>query len=76
MPADTGGEIRNVVARVLHKESSQVTDDDLRGMDSIGRITLIVDIENTFKVELMEGALDLTLFESINNLAAFIDKKV
>lgn len=46
------------------------------GLDSLGFVEVLVFIEKTFKLNLVE--LDLTKkdFETINSLAAFISKKL
>lgn len=76
MTDDFASEIRSIAGGILHKDSSEVTDNDLSGMDSLGRITLIVGLENAFHVELFEGAIDLSCFTSIKNLSGMIQSKV
>jgi acyl carrier protein len=46
------------------------------GLDSLGFVEVLVFIEKTFKLNLVEMDLTKKDFESINSLSAFISKKL
>jgi len=46
------------------------------GIDSLGFVEILVFIEKTFNLQLIESGLDKKDFETIRSLAAFIHKKL
>lgn len=68
--------IKKIIADILHKESEEVTDTDLSNLDSMGRITLVVGIENAYKIEMLTEPLDAACFESLQKLSGIISGKI
>lgn len=67
------------IAAILNKESSQVDPSKPfheLGIDSLGLIEVLVFIEKTFKLQLINTDLAKNDFETIHNLASFISKKL
>ena len=46
------------------------------GIDSLGFVEILVFIEKTFKLQLIESGLDKKNFETIHSLASFIHNKI
>jgi acyl carrier protein len=46
------------------------------GLNSISSITLIVEIENFFKIEISDDDLTLDLFDSVEKLALYVSDKI
>lgn len=76
MSMEIANDIREIIAKILHKDIKQVTDSDLENLDSMGRIALIVETENRFQVELMTENVDFTLFDTVAKMADFIKGKL
>jgi len=69
-------QIRHIVgSKILSCPPQEVQDAAIRNLDSIGRITLMVELENEFNVELTTDEYDLAVFESLENLARFVLSK-
>jgi acyl carrier protein len=66
--------VRDAVARVKTVELSELGPDDRLGLDSIGRITLIAELENTFAVEIIDTEVTPELFESLGSLATLMER--
>jgi len=67
------------IASIISRDKSSIEADmpfHKLGIDSMGFVEVLVFIEKTFNLKLIE--LDLTKkdFETINSLAAFISKKI
>jgi acyl carrier protein len=68
--------IREIIAqKILSCEPSLIDDAILGNLDSLGRITLLVELENHFNVELTDVDYDLKIFSSISELADFVSLK-
>jgi acyl carrier protein len=71
--ADTVREI--VGEKILECPVAEVTDASLANLDSIGRITLMVELENAFNVELTGEEYDPEIFSAVDKMAAFVASK-
>lgn len=63
--------------RILQQEGdgADLTDAELAGIDSIGRLSLTVELENEFNCALSGDDMVPEIFESFDRLAAFILKQ-
>ncbi len=67
------------IASILSKDESSIEADlpiHKLGIDSLGFLEILVFIEKTFKLQLIESRLDKKDFETIHALASFIHKKL
>jgi len=67
------------IASILSKDKSSVAVDvpfHKLGIDSLGFVEILVFIEKTFNLKLIESGLDKKDFETIRALASFIQKKL
>ncbi len=67
------------IASILSKDKSSIASDipfHKLGLDSLGFVEILVFIEKTFNLQLIESGLDKKDFETIRSLAAFIHKKL
>jgi acyl carrier protein len=67
------------IASILSKDESSIKVDipiHKLGIDSLGFLEILVFIEKTFKLQLIESRLDKKDFETIHALASFIHKKL
>ena len=66
-------QVREILSsQVLDCPIDQVTDSSISSLDSIGRITLLVELENHFGVELTGEDYDVQIFSSMDALADFV----
>ncbi len=49
---------------------------EIAGLDSIGRLTLLVELENIYQVELMDGGLDEEELRSVEKLAGALLRRL
>jgi acyl carrier protein len=70
--------IRGIASITSKDESSIVPDLPLhqQGIDSMGFVEILVYIEKTFKLQLIESDLTKKDFETIHSLASFISKQL
>ena len=70
--------IRGIASITSKDESSIVPDLPLHqlGIDSMGFVEILVYIEKTFKLQLIESDLTKKDFETIHSLASFISKQL
>ena len=70
--------IKGIAAITAKDESSIAPDVSFHklGIDSLGFVEILVFIEKTFNLQLIESGLDKKDFETIRSLAAFIHKKL
>lgn len=70
--------IHGIASIISKNESSIGTDMPFHklGIDSLGFVEILVFIENTFNLQLIESGLDKKDFETIRSLASFIHKKL
>ena len=67
------------IASITNKDQSSIASDipfHKLGLDSLGFVEILVFIEKTFNLQLIESGLDKKDFETIRSLAAFIHKKL
>jgi acyl carrier protein len=67
------------IASILSKNESSVASDlplHQLGIDSMGFVEILVYIEKTFKLQLIESDLTKKDFETIHALASFISKQL
>ncbi len=67
------------IAVITAKDESSIAPDvpfHKLGIDSLGFVEILVFIEKTFNLQLIESGLDRKDFETIRSLAAFIHKKL
>ncbi|MGZ8143854.1 MAG: acyl carrier protein [Methylosarcina sp.] len=65
--------VREVVERVTGTDLSGRSVDQPLGLDSINRITLLVELEHAIEKPLDSETMTPETFESVKTLAAFID---
>jgi len=65
--------VREVVERVTGADLSGTRVDQPLGLDSINRITLLVELEHALEKPLDSEAMTPETFESVKTLAEFID---
>lgn len=65
--------VREVVERVTGNDLSASSVDQSLGLDSINRITLLVELEHAIEKPLDSETMTPETFESIKTLAEFID---
>ena len=75
--ADTKGEIRTYLERVVNNVELKDDDDIFENgfVNSLFAVELVAFTESTFGIEVEDDDLDLTNFNSINALAGFIERK-
>lgn len=64
--------LRETLTKVVKKDFSETAIDEVLNLDSINRISLIVELEWVFDIEIDSDGLDPEVFETINSLASFI----
>jgi len=67
------------IASITSKDESSVSVEvpfHELGIDSLGFVEILVFIEKTFKLQLIESGLDRKDFETIHSLASFLHKKL
>jgi acyl carrier protein len=67
--------VRGAIARVKDADLSAVRAEDQLNLDSVERISLIAELENTFNMELSLDAVTPESFESLSTLAQLIDAR-
>jgi len=69
-------QIKAALAQILEGTAAEtLTDTDLVSLDSIGRLSLLVELENLFETELMGEELSPDYFESFTKLAGYVAKR-
>jgi acyl carrier protein len=53
-----------------------LTNNEPLDMDSVARLTLLVELENEYQVELLDDHFDSVVFESIETLSDFVERKI
>jgi acyl carrier protein len=71
-------EIRKIVSEkvLLTNDPGTVDDQTIASLDSIGRLTLLVELENMLGVELMGDELRPETFSSMEKLTEYIAQRV
>ena len=65
-------QIRGLVAQVKDRDLSAYLPDQPLGLDSMDRITMIVELENHFGIEIPEDEVMPEMFESLASMAAAV----
>ena len=73
---DTISSLRECLNKVAKKDFSQIGPDQPLELDSINRISLIVEMEWVFDIEIDSEALKPEVFNTLNSLAELIDQLV
>ena len=68
--------LRESLNKVAKKTFDDIGVDESLNLDSINRISLIVELEWVYDVEIDSGELEPEVFDSLNSLATFIEKLV
>ena len=64
--------IRQTLGKIALTDAATVSDSTLSNLDSIGRITLLVELENEFSVELTAEEYAPEIFSSLDQLTDFV----
>jgi acyl carrier protein len=75
MTADTIETIREAVSRVTGRDLVSIGAQDPLGLDSINRITLIVELEHLFQKALDTEQATPEAFDTLAALAAFVESQ-
>jgi acyl carrier protein len=76
---DIENKLRKGIASITSKDETSIKADvpfHELGIDSLGFVEILVFIEKTFKLRLIESDLTKKDFETLNSLASFIGKKI
>lgn len=65
--------LRETLTKVVKKDFSQVDADESLNLDSINRISLIVELEWVYDIEIDSDGLDPEVFDTLNSLAGYIE---
>lgn len=65
--------LRETLTKVVKKDFSEVGVDESLNLDSINRISLIVELEWVYDIEIDSDGLDPEVFDTLNSLAGFIE---
>lgn len=68
--------LRECLNKIVKKDFSSVNTDESLHLDSINRISLIVELEWVYDVEIDSGELEADVFETLDSLAELIEKLV
>lgn len=75
MTADTIETIREAVSRVTGRDLAGIGPQDPLNLDSINRITLIVELEHLFQKALDTDQATPEAFDTLASLGAFVDSQ-
>lgn len=70
---ETIDRIREAVTQVTGRDLSGLSATDPLGLDSINRITLLVELENTFQKAIDSAEVTPESFETLDALARMVD---
>ncbi|MEC9261778.1 MAG: acyl carrier protein [Pseudomonadota bacterium] len=65
--------LRETLTKVVKKDFSQVDANESLNLDSINRISLIVELEWVYDIEIDSDGLDPEVFDTLNSLAGYIE---
>lgn len=71
--AETLQQLRGAVARVTSRDLADTNADEPLNLDSISRISLLVELENTFQMQVDTENVEPESFHSLASLADLID---
>jgi acyl carrier protein len=67
--------VRVAVAKVTRRDLNGVEANTPLKLDSLSRITLVLELENRFGVELDSDAMTPEVFETLESLAEFVERQ-
>jgi len=67
--------VRAAVEKITHRNLHDIGADLPLKLDSLSRITLVLELENRFEMELDSDSLLPEVFDTLGSLAAFIDQQ-
>ena len=70
---ETLGRIRELVGVITRNDMTNVKPDDDLSLDSIGRITLMTELENVFDMEISQDEMLPEMFQSLATIASFVE---
>ena len=73
MIEDSVPKIKKAISEIVGRDISDFSGKEPLGLDSIHRISLIVDLENIFDVIINDENLVPEVFETIGSLATFVE---
>ena len=65
--------LRETLTKVVKKDFSTVDVNESLNLDSINRISLIVELEWVYDIEIDSDGLDPEVFDTLNSLAGYIE---
>tara|TARA_Y100000780_G_C13501397_1_gene346236 strand:- start:253 stop:501 length:249 start_codon:yes stop_codon:yes gene_type:complete len=65
--------LRETLTKVVKKDFSETDADESLNLDSINRISLIVELEWVYDIEIDSDGLDPEVFDTLNALAGYIE---
>lgn len=65
--------IREILERISSKDHSTTNPDTSLHLDSIIRLSMIVEIENHFEIEIETSEIEPEIFDSLDSLSSFVD---
>ncbi|MEO9946923.1 MAG: phosphopantetheine-binding protein [Paraglaciecola sp.] len=68
--------LKECLTKVVKKDFSEFSSDDSLHLDSINRISLIVELEWVYDVEIDSASLEPEVFDTLGSLASYIEKLV
>lgn len=74
--AETISSLRECLNKVAKKNFDSIEENEALHLDSINRISLIVELEWVCDVEIDSGELEAEVFDTLSSLAEFIEKLV
>ena len=74
MSKDSVLSIKNAITVIVGQDFSNYSATDSLNLDSIHRITLVVELENIFDVIISDENLTPEVFETIESLAVFVEE--
>jgi acyl carrier protein len=71
--AETLQQVRGAVARVTFRDLTGISADEPLNLDSVSRISLLVELENTFQLQVDSESVEPESFYDLASLAGLID---
>lgn len=80
--SEKGLGIEKAIQRVLREKvflgaaDGEEAEGSITSLDSVGRLTLLVELENIFGTELMGDGVSPEVFESVSSVARFVEARL
>ncbi|MEP2652220.1 MAG: hypothetical protein ABJH06_09500 [Paraglaciecola sp.] len=74
--SDIMSSLKECLTKVVKKDFSEFGNDDPLHLDSINRISLIVELEWVYDIEIDSASLEPEVFDTFGSLASYIEKLV